>query len=100
VIVYGLEKNIAFARSKGYIFAAQCVWWLALIIELEQGLIAHINNLWSRSEKVNRDIQEELQEISLVPRDLAEDQQAKQILDRAERFIETSEQTRNQWQLN
>jgi len=36
IIVYGLEKIIAFAQGKGYIFAAQCVWWLTSIIGLEQ----------------------------------------------------------------
>jgi hypothetical protein len=46
-VVYSLENIIAFASSKGYIFAAECVWWLASIIGLEHGLISHINNLQS-----------------------------------------------------
>jgi hypothetical protein len=45
VIVYGLEKIISFARSTGHIFLAQCVWWLASIIGLEQGVVTHIDNL-------------------------------------------------------
>jgi len=45
VNVYVLEKIIAFAQGKRYIFADHCVWWLASIIGLEQGLIIHIDNL-------------------------------------------------------
>jgi hypothetical protein len=50
VIIYSLERIIAFAQSRGYIFAAQCIWWLAAIIGLEQGLIIHIDNLQEREE--------------------------------------------------
>jgi hypothetical protein len=45
VIVYALEKVISYARRTPQIFVAQCVWWLASIIVLEQGLINHIDNL-------------------------------------------------------
>jgi len=48
VIIYCLEKIIAFSQSQGYICAAQCVWWLASIIGLELGLIIHIDNLRAR----------------------------------------------------
>jgi hypothetical protein len=50
VIVYALEKIISHARRTQHIFVAQCVWWLASIIGLEQGLIIHIDNLNSRVE--------------------------------------------------
>jgi len=45
VIVYALEKIIAYARKNQQIFVAQCVWWLASVISLKQGLIVHIDNL-------------------------------------------------------
>jgi len=45
VIVYALEKIIQHARRTQQIFVAQCVWWLASIIGLEQGLIIYIDNL-------------------------------------------------------
>jgi hypothetical protein len=47
-LVYALEKVISHARKTGQIFVAQCVWWLASIIGLEQGLIIYIDNLHSR----------------------------------------------------
>ena len=50
VIVYALEKIIAYARRTQHIFVAQCVWWLASIIGLEQGLINYLDNLHSREE--------------------------------------------------
>jgi hypothetical protein len=48
VIVYALEKIIAHARRTQQIFVAQCVWWLASIIGLHQGLVSYIDNIQSR----------------------------------------------------
>jgi len=45
IIVYALEKVISYARRTQQIFVAQCVWWLASIIGLEQGLITYVDNL-------------------------------------------------------
>jgi hypothetical protein len=45
VIVYALEKIISFARENQYLFVANCAWWIAGVIGLDSGLIAHINNL-------------------------------------------------------
>jgi hypothetical protein len=114
VIVYGLERNIAFARSKGYILAAQCVWLLASIIRLEQGLMIHIDNLRSRETelvpglegapypaKPNRIHQvPEERVVSATPWDRSEDQRANQVLEQAERFIKESTQAPNSWQYN
>ena len=50
VIVYALEKVIFYARRNQQIFVAHCVWWLASIIGLEQGLVNHIDNIQSRVE--------------------------------------------------
>jgi hypothetical protein len=125
VIVYGLEKIITFARQRGFIFAAQAVWWLASIIGLEQGLIVHIDNLQSQEDKAIRQQTEVLQEnqlplesevplcqghpertqqiltaqeVSPVPRDLAEDQRLDKVLKIAEIAIEESQRARNTWQ--
>jgi len=94
-IVYALEKLIAYARSTQQIFAAQCVWWLASIIGLEQGSIAHIDNLRKSSEESrvkdmdlsadsessNREgkqpsplfTNQSVREVSTIPRDIQED---------------------------
>jgi hypothetical protein len=45
IIVYVLEKILAFARSNQYIFLAQSVWWISSIIGLQEELIAYIDNL-------------------------------------------------------
>jgi len=50
VIVYALEKIIAFARRTQQIFVARCVWWLASVVRLELVLIAYIDNLRKQSE--------------------------------------------------
>jgi hypothetical protein len=47
VIIYALEKIISHARRTQQIFVAQCVWWLAAIIGLEQGLVNYIDNIQS-----------------------------------------------------
>jgi 3-mercaptopyruvate sulfurtransferase SseA len=51
VIIYALEKVIAYTRRTQEIFVAQCVWWLVSIIGLEQGLIHYIDNLQSQKEE-------------------------------------------------
>jgi hypothetical protein len=53
VIFYALEKIISFCRDHQYLFSAQCVWWLAALMGLQQGLIVYVDNLNSRSETVN-----------------------------------------------
>jgi len=50
VIVYALKKVIAYARRTQQIFVVQCVWWLASVVELEQELIAQIDNSRKQSE--------------------------------------------------
>jgi hypothetical protein len=48
VIIFALEKIIFNARQSQQIVVAQCVWWLPLVIGLEEGLINYIDNLRSR----------------------------------------------------
>jgi len=126
VIVYVLEKIISYARENQYIFLAQSIWWIASIIGLQQGLVIHIANLKSWENitsdaaskatsvaRTNRDQKDTEKvhpnrigqidnewEISVTPRDLAEDQRLDNILDNAERFLASSGRARNQWQLN
>jgi len=50
VIVYALENILAYARSTQQIFVAQCIWWLASIRGLEQGLISYIDNVRTRTK--------------------------------------------------
>jgi hypothetical protein len=45
VIVYALEKIISICRDHHHLYAAQCVWWLAAITGLQEGLVIHIDNL-------------------------------------------------------
>jgi hypothetical protein len=49
VIVYALEKIIAYARQTQQVFVAHCIWWIASVIGLESGLISHIDNLHYRT---------------------------------------------------
>jgi len=65
VIVYALEKIISFARNVQYLFVANCVWWIAGVIGLDEGLRIHIDNLTSR-ERI-------IQGVSSTPRDIAKD---------------------------
>jgi hypothetical protein len=109
VIICAFEKVISYARKNQQIFVAQCVWWLASIIGLEQGLVIHIDNLQKReysaplkdhpgivhSDKAQQILSERA--VSPTPRDLTEDQRADQVLERAERFLEESEQNRKNW---
>jgi hypothetical protein len=99
VIVYALEKIISFARKSQYIFIAQCVWWLASVIGLDQALIIHIDNLRKREELATQRINTE-RLISPIPRDLAEDQRLDQVLRSAEECLARSERDRNSRLLN
>jgi len=53
VIIYALEKIITIARNTQQIFVAQCIWWLATVITLEQGLVQHIDTLHGRTVPIN-----------------------------------------------
>jgi hypothetical protein len=115
VIVYALEKVIAFAGRTQQIFMAHCVWWISSIIGLETELINHIDTLRIQEEVLLQDQLSEdicqvpdqaqnLQQIHpdripqiseeravcTVPRDLTEDQRLDRILESAERVIQES----------
>jgi len=63
VIVYALEKIISFARNIQYLFVANCVWWIAGIIRLDNDLRIHIDNLTFRERTIRG--------VSSTPRDIA-----------------------------
>jgi hypothetical protein len=101
VIVYALEKIIAYARRPQLICVAQCVWWLASVIGLEQGLVTYIDNIQSRIEvKVTsvRVPQEPAPvtrgSVSPQPRDIQEDQRQDRILKECEEYLNDSRQLR------
>jgi hypothetical protein len=127
IIVYSLEKIISYAKQTQEIVVPQCLWWRASIIGLERGLIRYIDIVRNREYAVRQeesqlldDSTKELdseymsfrvhpswvdqissaQKVSSVPRDLAEQQRADNILDCAEKFLAESWRARNQWQLN
>ena len=107
VIVYAFEKIISYARRTQHIFVAQCIWWLASLIGLEQGLVNHIDNLRSRSnilpqepapiprKEVGATDSKEASEkssrgISATPRDIQEDLRREEIVSPTTRVIQES----------
>jgi len=105
VIVYTLEKILVYVQNNKHIFLAQNIRWISSIIGLPQGLIIHIDNLWSREEKVAQKastspdgIEEPF--VSATPRDLTEDWRANQTLESAKQFIEGSTRSRTIGQLS
>jgi hypothetical protein len=96
VIVYALEKVISHAKRTQQIFVAQCVWWIASIIGLEQRLVTYIDNIQSR---VNVTIAPERilgsrKTISPIPRDNQEDQRRDQVLKKGEEFLQEAKRLR------
>ena len=130
IIVYTLERIISYARRNQQVFVAQCVWWLASIIGLEEELIIRINILRRKTVIVSQEsigdsgkesvakntveIQETVtnihpdrvtqitstREVSATPRDLAENKRLDQVLERAELVLEESKRIRGSRQKN
>jgi len=97
VIVYALEKVISYARGSQQIFVAQCVWWLASIIGLEQGLITYIDNLQSRIKEsiIPKESETEDREtVSPDPRDIQEEDRQDKVLRECEEYLRDSRQQR------
>jgi hypothetical protein len=96
VIVYALEKVIAYARRTQQIFVAQCVWWLASIIGLEQGLVNYIDNIQSRTDVsiIPEKVPSEGKTVSPIPRDNQEDQLQDKVLKECEEFLKDSRRLR------
>jgi hypothetical protein len=92
VIVYALEKVISYARRTQQIFVAQCVWWLASIIGLEQGLAIHIDNIQSRIDVtvIPEKVPSTERTVSPIPRDNQEDRRQDKILEECEEYLKDS----------
>jgi hypothetical protein len=96
VIVYALEKVIAYARRTQQIFVAHCVWWLASNIGLEQGLVNYISNRQARQE-VNilpEKTSDSKGSISPVPRDIQEGKRQDIIVKECEEYLKDSRRLR------
>jgi hypothetical protein len=86
VIVYALEMIVSFAKENQFFFVANCAWWIASIIGLDQGLIQYIDKLQKREDtaiigdclgRIHPDRAKQISSekaISSKPRDLTEDQ--------------------------
>jgi len=96
VIIYALEKVISYARRTQQIFAAQCVWWLASIIGLEQGLVNYIDNIQSRVDVsiIPEKVPGEGRTVSPIPRDNQEDQRRDKILEECKEYLKDSRRLR------
>jgi len=51
IIVYAFQKDISHARDNQSIFVTQSIWWISLIIGLQQGLVVYIVPLRERASK-------------------------------------------------
>jgi hypothetical protein len=50
VLLWCFAKLIVTFQAIQYLFAAQCVWWISAIIELQSALVYFIDNYLFRSE--------------------------------------------------
>jgi len=76
---------------------AQCVWWLASVIGLEQGLITYIDNVQSRIEVgviPEESEAEDKETVSPDPRDIQEEDRQDKILRECEDYLRDSRQQR------
>jgi len=111
VIAYAFEKILSHARRNQQIFVAQCIWWLASIIGLEQGLINYIDNIQSRievtvtsdkapyipvttSEPFDKEQPDKRKSILPVPRDIQEESRQDQVLEECEEYHKESRRLR------
>jgi hypothetical protein len=102
VIVYALEKIIAHARRTQQIFVAQCVWWLAWIIGLDQGLVSYIENIQSRRNVTIRSAKDlgGRKTVSPTPKDSQEESKQDQILKECEKVLQESQTLRSKILVN
>jgi hypothetical protein len=76
---------------------AQCVWWLASIVGLEQGLVNYINNLQSRINVtvILEQVPSVGETVSPVPKDNQEDRSQDKILKECEEYLRDSKRLRD-----
>jgi len=112
VITYAFEKILSHARRNQQVFVAQCIWWIASIIGLEQGLINYIDNIQSRvevpitsdtaphipvttSKPFNKEHPDRRKSISPVPSDTQEESRQDQVLEECEEYLRESRRLRD-----
>jgi len=92
IIVYSLECVIAHARRTQQIFVAQCAWWLASIIGLEQELLSQIARF--KGQKDTKSSEQVPREVSATPTELTEAGRVVQVLDSTGQFLKESRRLR------
>jgi len=50
IILFDFEQATSWCNPHQYIFPAECVWWQASLLGLQQGLIIHIDNLSTQAK--------------------------------------------------
>ena len=97
VIVYTLEKVISYARRTQQIFVAQCVWWLASVIGLDQSLTTFIDNSQIRVNVIItlEKVPNGGRTVSPTPRDNQEDQRQNKIIEECEECLKDSRRLRD-----
>jgi hypothetical protein len=75
VNVYAFETVISYARRTQQIFVAQCIWWLAGIVRLEQGLVNHIDNLHGSTVISKEQCSEEVRNPAVLEASIFQDSQ-------------------------
>jgi hypothetical protein len=74
VMVYTLENIISFTKESQYIFAANCVWWIAGGIGWDTGLTIYFDYLYIGSQVCQQELlstwKSPILEISSTPRDI------------------------------
>jgi hypothetical protein len=89
VIVYALEKIIAFTKENQYLVVANCAWWIAGVTGLDSGLTIFIDNLESRRRVGQR------RQVSTTPRDSARSVSVDQDLNKVEEELIGASKERN-----
>jgi hypothetical protein len=110
IIVYALEKVISFTTDNQPISLAWFVWSIAAVVGLQSDFVNYIDNFDERARKRisgNKPSTSNVhsgrdslglydREMPITRSDLVEDQSADRIIHRGERFIDKSENTRDQ----
>jgi hypothetical protein len=45
IVIYALGKILCFARQNQYIFVADCIWWIAALVGINEGQASYIDSL-------------------------------------------------------
>jgi hypothetical protein len=97
VIVPAFETVISYARRTQQVFIVQCIWWLASVIGLEQGLVTYIDSIGIRYKVtvVPEKAPDKRRSISPVPRDIQEDKKRDYVLKECKELLMESGRLRD-----